>query len=251
MKRKYKVLIIGLVLLVLLFLGGLFLLHTRTYQPLNETLKETESTSQYTVKETNDALIFLPLNNKGQQDTSVLFYQGGLVEEKSYSTIAAKLATQGYPVYLVKHALNLAVTDKNKAEAVIADEKIGDYVIGGHSLGGVMASRFAYAAATNQLKGVFLLASYPDENGRLDNLPLSVISIIGSNDGVVDKEAYQDGRNYLPDSTLFYTIEGGNHAGFGDYGDQEGDNPGSISAEQQQEETAKQLVEWLRTLETN
>lgn len=251
MKRKYKVLITSLVLLVLLFLGGLFLLHNKTYQPLSETLKETESTNQYTVEETKDAIIFLPLNNEGQQDTSILFYQGGLVEEKSYSTIAAKLATEGYPVYLVKHALNLAVTDTNKAESIITDEKIHDYVIGGHSLGGVMASRFANEAATEKLKGVFLLASYPDETGRLNDLPLSVISIIGSNDGVVDKEAYQNGKNYLPDSTLFYTIEGGNHAGFGDYGDQVGDNPASISAEQQQEETVKQLVEWLRTLAEN
>ena len=251
MKRKYKVLITGLVLLVLFFLGGLFLLHNKTYQPLSETLKETESTNQYTVEETKDAIIFLPLNNEGQQDTSILFYQGGLVEEKSYSTIAAKLATEGYPVYLVKHALNLAVTDTNKAESIIIDENIHDYVIGGHSLGGVMASRFAKEAATKQLKGVFLLASYPDETGRLNDLPLSVISIIGSNDGVVDKEAYQNGKNYLPDSTLFYTIEGGNHAGFGDYGDQEGDSPASIPAEQQQEETVNQLVEWLTSLEEN
>lgn len=251
MKRKYKILFVSSILVVLLLLGSLFLVHNKTYQPLNESLKESSSTNHYTVEETQDAIIFQPLTEEKQQTTSVLFYQGGLVEEKSYSSIAAKLASKGYPVYLVKHPLNLAVTDKNKAEDILSDEKIQNYVIGGHSLGGVMASRFANEEATEQLKGVFLLASYPDEKGRLDDSSLSVISIIGSNDGVLDEEAYQNGKVYLPDSTLFYTIQGGNHAGFGDYGHQEGDKKAAIPPEQQQEETVIQLVEWLRTTEKN
>ncbi len=249
MKSKYKILIASLVLLVLILLGGLFLVHNKTYQPLSEALKEARSTNQYTVKETQESIIFYPLND--QQETSILFYQGGLVEEKSYSTIAAKLAAKGYPVYLVKHTLNLAVTDKNKASAIIAEEKIENYVIGGHSLGGVMASQFANQSSSKQLKGVFLLASYTDEKNRLDNLPISVISIIGSNDGLIDNEAYQSGKDYLPDSTLFHTIKGGNHAGFGDYGNQEGDKPASILPEEQQEETVKLLMEWLRSIEVN
>lgn len=249
MKQKYKFLIAGLILLLMIFLGGLFFVHSKTYQPLNEALNEAHSTSQYTVEETSKSIIFLPLKN--QQKISVLFYQGGLVEEKSYSSIAAKLAKEGYPVYLVKHTLNLAVTDKNKATTIIADEKIENYVIGGHSLGGVMASQFASESSTKQLKGVFLLASYTDEKNKLNNLPISVISIIGSNDGLINKEAYQNGKDYLPDSTLFHTIEGGNHAGFGDYGNQEGDKPASIFPEEQQEETVQLLVEWLSSIEAN
>ena len=31
---------------------------------------------------------------------------------------------------------------------------------------------------------------------------------------------YQAGRMYLPPDTVYYTIEGGNHAQFGDYGHQ-------------------------------
>lgn len=249
MKHKYKILIASLILLALIFLGGLFLVHNKTYQPLSEALNETKSTSHYTVEETQESIIFHPLNDL--QETSILFYQGGLVEEKSYSTIAAKLAAEGYPVYLVRHTLNLAVTDKNKANAIIAEEKIKSYVIGGHSLGGVMASQFANESSTKLLKGVFLLASYTDEKNRLDNLPISVVSIIGSNDGLIDKEAYQNGKDYLPDSTLFHTIKGGNHAGFGDYGNQDGDKPASILPEEQQEKTVQLLTEWLRSIQVN
>ena len=147
--------------------------------------------------------------------------------------------------------MNLAVTDANKAETIITDEKIQDFVIGGHSLGGVMASRFANESYSESLKGVFLLASYPDEKGRLDKLPISVLSLIGSNDGVVNEETYQLGKDYLPATTSFYTIEGGNHAGFGDYGNQEGDLPATISPEQQQEQTVDQLVKWLRGINEN
>lgn len=249
MKHKYKILIASLILLALIFLGGLFLVHNKTYQPLSEALNEAKSTSHYTVEETQESIIFHPLNDL--QETSILLYQGGLVEEKSYSTIAAKLAAEGYPVYLVKHTLNLAVTDKNKATTIIADEKIENYVIGGHSLGGVMASQFASESSNKQLKGVFLLASYTDEKNRLDILPISVVSIIGSNDGLIDKEAYQNGKDYLPDSTLFHTIKGGNHAGFGDYGNQDGDKPASILPEEQQKKTVQLLTEWLRSIQVN
>lgn len=249
MKRSYKILIGCFIFFILVLLGSLFFVQSKTYQPLSEALNETEPTDQYMVEESSDAIIFRPLNE--QQSTSVLFYQGGLVEEKSYSSIAAKLATEGYPVYLFKHALNLAVTDADKAETIITDEEIQNFVIGGHSLGGVTASRFANESYSESLKGVFLLASYPDEKGRLDKLPISVLSLIGSNDGVVDEEAYQLGKNYLPVTTLFYTIEGGNHAGFGDYGNQEGDLPATISPEQQQEQTVDQLVKWLRGINEN
>lgn len=249
MKRSYKILIGCFIFFILVLLGSLFFVQSKTYQPLSEALKETEPTNQYTVEESSDAIIFRPLNEP--QSTSVLFYQGGLVEEKSYSSIAAKLAAEGYPVYLVKHSLNLAVTDADKAETIITDEEIQNFVIGGHSLGGVMASRFANEHYSKSLKGVFLLASYPDEKGRLDKLPISVLSLIGSNDGVVDEEAYQLGKNYLPATTSFYTIDGGNHAGFGDYGNQEGDLPATISPEQQQEQTVDQLVKWLRNIDEN
>lgn len=249
MKRSYKILIGCFIFFILVLLGSLFFVQSKTYQPLSDALNETETTDQYRVEESSDAIIFSPLNE--QQSISILFYQGGLVEEKSYSSIAAKLAEKGYPVYLVKHALNLAVTDANKAETIITDEKIQDFVIGGHSLGGVMASRFANGSYSESLKGVFLLASYPDEKGRLDKLPISVLSLIGSNDGVVNEETYQLGKDYLPATTSFYTIEGGNHAGFGDYGDQEGDLPATISPEQQQEQTVDQLEKWLRKIKEN
>ena len=45
--------------------------------------------------------------------------------------------------YLSLYPLDLAVIGGNKADKIKEDFPDSDYVIGGHSLGGVMASRYA------------------------------------------------------------------------------------------------------------
>ena len=62
-------------------------------------------------------------------------------------------------------------------------------MIGGHSLGGVIASRYA-ASQKNGLKGVFS-ASYPDEKGSLAETNLPVLSLTASNDEVLNQGNYQ------------------------------------------------------------
>ena len=47
----------------------------------------------------------------------------------------------------------------------------------------------------------------------------------------------QASQPLLPATATFAPIEGGNHAQFGSYGDQPGDNPATISREEQQAQT--------------
>lgn len=51
-------------------------------------------------------------------------------------------------------------------------------------------------------------------------LGIPALTILGTKDEVVNMTKYQSGRMYLPVETVYYTIEGGNHAQFGDYGHQ-------------------------------
>jgi hypothetical protein len=51
----------------------------------------------------------------------------------------------------------------------------------------------------------------------------------------------------LPKDTQYVSIEGGNHAGFGNYGVQKGDNKATISNEQQQTEISQLIVAWLQS----
>jgi hypothetical protein len=53
----------------------------------------------------------------------------------------------------------------------------------------------------------------------------------------------------LPDTTSFLKQStGGNHAGFGSYGEQRGDGTATISNEEQQQQIADKLTSWLANL---
>ncbi|GGC80957.1 alpha/beta hydrolase [Enterococcus wangshanyuanii] len=226
--------------IVALTLIGLFYLKTITYTPTTAAI---ESAKQ--AEKENGVLVFKGDENK----PSVIFYQGALVENTSYSPWAQQVAKAGYSVYLVQQPFNLAVLGQNKAESVIKDNKLTNYVIGGHSLGGVMASRFAADQEEQAtLKGVFFLASYPDEKGSLAEFNGQVLSLTGSEDGVLNWKAYEDAKKYLPKQTLYEEINGGNHAGFGSYGEQKGDQPALINNDEQQKEVAERLIKWLDTI---
>lgn len=67
---------------------------------------------------------------------------------------------------------------------------------------------------------------------------MQVLSIYGTNDGLTSLRDIEDSKILSPENTLFLPIDGGNHAHFGSYGLQSGDNPARISAEQQ---TTRQL----------
>lgn len=84
----------------------------------------------------------------------MIFYPGALVEAEAYAPLARKIAAAGHPFYIARMPLNLAVIKGNAAEEIIRVHPKQSFVLGGHSLGGVMASRFA-ADHADQLEGVF------------------------------------------------------------------------------------------------
>ena len=93
--------------------------------------------------------------------------------------------------------------------------------------------------------GLILLAAYSTHN--ISASELKVISIYGSNDGVLNKERYQKYKKNLPASGKGFTefiIQGGNHASFASYGAQKDDYMAEISCEEQQEITATKIAAW-------
>nr|MCR5462730.1 alpha/beta hydrolase [bacterium] len=104
---------------------------------------------------------------------------------------------------------------------------------------GVVAS--SYASKTEKVKGVILLASYSTKS--LSNK--EVLSIYGTNDGILDKKAYDKNKNNLPNNYTEYVIDGANHSQFGLYGLQKKDKEASISFDTQLYITVNKMIDFV------
>ncbi|MBF2386840.1 alpha/beta hydrolase [Listeria welshimeri] len=237
-----KLAIIGsAVVLFCLLIWGYFYFNS---EPSNVAEDAANSTKTVDVLEENDILVFTP--RKSDAGLSVILYPGAFVDALSYAPLANNLASSGFKTYVVEMPLNLAVFGKNRAADIIDEAPDEKFVIGGHSLGGVMASRFAHEN-NNEIEGVFFLASYPDKKGSLKNASFPAISITATKDNVLNKEAYNKNKKYLPKDTTFVSIEGGNHGQFGSYGEQHGDGKATIRGTDQTDQVTNALIAWLNT----
>ena len=191
------------------------------------------------VTEQNGNWVFAPES----PTAGLIFYPGGKVENTAYAPLLHDLAEDGILCVLVKMPCNLAVLDRNAADSIPERfSEVTDWYIGGHSLGGAMAASYA-AKHTDELDGLVLLAAY--STADLTDSGLRVYSTYGSEDGVLNREKYEADRTNLPQDTTETVIDGGCHAGFGSYGAQKGDGTPTISAEEQQQQTADEPAAWM------
>jgi pimeloyl-ACP methyl ester carboxylesterase len=240
--RKWWWVLLLILAIPLLAAGGFVVWAEMTPSPMPEALAALQSDSQVEVT-TDRWLIFRPVNQ--QPSTGLILYPGGRVDSRSYAPTARAIAADGYLVVIVPMPLNLAVFGADKASEVIsAFPKIGHWAVGGHSLGGAMAARFAHGHAS-ELEGLVLWAAYPDASNDLSTSDLAVTSVYGTLDGLATQEKIASSRSLLPQETQWVTIEGGNHAQFGWYGPQSGDNPATISREAQQQQIVEATIRLL------
>lgn len=175
----------------------------------------------------NGNVAFVPQN----ATAGLIFYPGGKVEHNAYQPLMAELARRGVLCVLVEMPFNLAVLDVDAADGIQETyPEIDDWYIGGHSLGGSMAATYL-ADHTDEYDGLVLLGSY--STADLSDSGLEVLSVFGSEDGVMNREKYEANKKNLPDGFTEIVIEGGCHAYFGLYGAQDGDGTPTISPEEQ------------------
>ncbi|MFC4405251.1 alpha/beta hydrolase [Haloarchaeobius iranensis] len=173
----------------------------------------------------------------------LVFYPGGRVEPGSYVHTLAPLAERGVTIVVPGMPLNLAVLDSDAAHAPIASEDgVDAWYVGGHSLGGAMACRYANGN-TDRVDGLVLAASYCDVN--VSDSGLATVAITGSRDGVLNRERFESNRRFLPTDATFVSVQGMNHGQFGSYGRQEGDGEATISTATAHERVVAALVDWL------
>lgn len=234
-----------LLLIPLLALSGFVIWAETGPAPMPETQVALQSNAQVQVT-TSPWLTFQPAG--GQATTGLILYPGGRVDPGAYAPAAQAIAEQGFLVVIVPMPLNLAVISPGRAEAVMAAHpEIQNWAVGGHSLGGAMAANFARGHPAD-VQGLVLWAAYPASSDDLSASNLQVVSIYGTRDGLATGDKIEASRALLPADAQWVAIEGGNHAQFGWYGPQSGDNPASISRDQQQQEVIAATLDLLRSL---
>jgi acetyl esterase/lipase len=215
-------------------------------EPMLEALAAMDS-DQAVMVEQGDWLVFKPAGKLSQ--SGLILYPGGLVDPRAYAPLARAVSAQGYVVIIARMPLNLAVLDAGAAgDAMASYPEIVYWAVGGHSLGGAMAARFAYQNP-ERVDGLVLWAAYPASDDDLSERDIAVTSIYATNDGLTSLEDIEASRALLPQDSNFFAIEGGNHAQFGWYGEQRGDNLATISREVQQDQIVSATINLLESME--
>ena len=237
---KKKIILFVIIVLILSLVGGTAY-YINDYYHAEETAVSLITTPKenVVVTEENGVFTFKPQNaTKG-----IIFYPGGKVEAKAYAPLMHSLAEEGILSVLVTMPGNLAVLDMNAADGICEQyPEIESWYVAGHSLGGSMAASYI-AENTEEFDGVILLASY--STADLSGSGLEVLSIYGSNDGVLNMEKYSEYKPNLPSDFEEFIIDGGCHAYFGAYGEQDGDGEAEITREQQIEITVNEILEFV------
>lgn len=241
MKRYQKVALTAALLFALLFAAVLW--YANDYYRASPEAQEALASSSSVQVEKGDPLRFLPA--EAGVNTGIIFYPGGKVAAEAYAPLMQDLAAAGYAVYVPEMPLKLAVLDQDAATDIIAAHpEVEHWYIGGHSLGGAMAASYA-AQHAELLEGLLLLAAYSTED--LSGTGLAVLAVSGSEDGVIDQERLAENAALMPDRYQEVELEGGNHAQFGSYGEQEGDQPATLLPEEQQRQTFEAIHSFIET----
>ena len=225
MKKSQRVIWIVLIMITTFTLGLLVYANVNTYKPTEEALLIINE-----VYQENNIYIFEP----DDATSNLIFYPGGFVDERAYAVLLDGLRSEGVRIFLVSMPLKLAITNTNAAEKIYQNYPSSlPWYIAGHSLGGASASIFL-SKNHEWVNGLILLAAYPAGSSDLSSYNINVLSIYGDQDLVLDVNKLEDTKILLPSNTEYNIILGGNHAYFGNYGEQKSDGKATITRVEQQ-----------------
>lgn len=231
-KKRLKIVSIIMAVLLILVFGG-FYIYTLDYYRADDIVMQTfETDGGGRIQKLDNMTVFYP-NEQKDASVGLIFYPGGKVEDIAYAPLLERLSKNGITCVLIKMPFNLAVFNINAADDVYDEfPDIENWYLAGHSLGGAMASSYC-GKNSSKLDGLILLGAYPVNDARIPTL-----AIYGSEDVKLDLEKLADTQNKLE-------IAGGNHAYFGNYGEQEGDGTASISREEQQQIAEEAIIHFI------
>jgi dienelactone hydrolase len=184
-----------------------------------------------TVTQSSNRIVLEPTS--GDPTVGLVFYPGARVDARAYARILTPIAEAGARVVIVKEPLGIAFFATSAASSIIEDEPdIERWIVGGHSLGGVVAA--AAADDGPPIEGLLLYASYPASD--ISGASVDVSSIYGTDDAIAPPSKVEASASDLPSDATFVPVDGGIHSFFGNYGFQRGDGDPGVSREEAQTE---------------
>ena len=235
-RRIHLAWIIPLGLILILAAG--FLIYSASYYHADSTaLEALNSAGDVQVMKTDYGWFF----DGPSSESAFVFYPGGKVEEEAYAPLLHSLASEGVDVMLVSMPARLAILNSDGAEDVMSEYEYDHWYIGGHSLGGAASALYA-SKNEEKFDGIILLGSYSTKTLA----GMRALLIYGTEDRVMDMEAFINSLANVPPNAEEFVIEGGNHAQFGSYGIQRGDGEASISAQEQVEITVSVIIPFVQ-----
>jgi len=228
MKKWMKKALLVILLLIIIVTGAFLIYASYYYKADDVAIKILENEDLVRVQED-----FIVIHSTTPSDTALIFYPGAKVEYTAYLPILEKLSQNGITSVLIEMPLNFAILDPDAADEVFDElPEINYWYIGGHSMGGAMASSYA-AENSEKIEGLVLLGAYIYG----DVPPEDALTIYGTLNSNLEKNI-----DYTENVVI---IEGGNHAQFGNYGEQKGDPPATISRESQQNIAVEEILDFI------
>ncbi len=221
----------------------------RPMSAVEPALAAMRSDASVTVDESATRIVLAPAT--APDGTALLFQPGALVDPRAYAAVLRPVAEAGHTVVIAKPPLGIAFLGVGAFDAARSEHpEANGWVLGGHSLGGVVAATEADRAdgdATAPAAGLVLYASYP-AGDLSDSLTAAVLSISGSRDGLSTPARIDASRTDLPADARFVVVDGAVHAYFGDYGPQRGDGEPTITHDDARQQIAQATVEFVSAL---
>lgn len=226
----------SLLVTVVGFLGWAYTPYPDQPEPLRELFAQDDVTWSIGP----DLVVMGPIAQDGPlAGEAMVFLPGARVNPHAYATTFHEVVTQtGLTVILPRPLANLALADGRSVDdfqKLSPDTPIT--VVGGHSMGGVRACDLA---THPEIERLILIASYCASD--LSETTLTVLSVQGSEDALIDQDEVAAARDLMPQNYREVTIEGASHASFGDYGPQTGDGTPKLSRDEAIEAVSALLV---------
>lgn len=184
----------------------------------------------------NTLVIRNPTLGETSVKTGLVFYQNLRVEPDSYLLLMQQLANLGYDCFLPTASGNQPYLNVEGAETVIRKYTgVKRWILVSHDAGCTPAAQYA-AENPNLVDGLIHLGGFSDID--LSATDLTFLSVLGTEDGIIDTASYEEAKQYAPEGATFLTMRGANNSGFADSVLFKGDRQAQLSPAEQREMTA-------------